>query len=257
MICPICGCNMSSSKKKVACNNKECGFSIYRAIGTDFKLDDANIERILANGHSDWIPFNANGKENFIRFFISGNKLMREFKFMFINGTCPVCGGPIMITSKGFTCANSIKDKGCRFHIPGILSHRKITANEAEDFLTGKTCVLDGFSNSNERSFSGILRFNKEKGVVYVDSVVASCPICGGKVHVGPSFYACENFKNKVIKCPFKVYREISHHSVTVEELQEICNNGATNEKIMFFKEDGNIFKSKLALAENGNTIFI
>ena len=257
MNCPFCGSNMSRSNKKVACTNKKCGFTIYRAFGTDFKLDDQCIDKIIADGNSDWIYFNANGKENFIRFFISGMKLMREFKYMYINGACPICGGAIMVTSKGFACANSIIGKSCNFHIPGFLSHRKITSNEAEDFLTGKTSVLDGFSNSNERAFSGILRFNEEKKIVYVDSVVASCPICGGKVHVGPTFYACENFKNKTLKCPFKIYRSICHHSVTVNELREICENGSTKDKIMFFKEDGNIFKTRLALSENGTTIFI
>ena len=257
MNCPICGSNMLPSKKKFACSNKECGFTVYRSMGMDIKLDDNTIEILISKGNTEWIPYNANGKENFIRFFINGNKVAKEFKFTFLNGKCPVCGGAVMVNSKGYACANRINKNGCDFQIPGILSHRKITASEAEDFLKGKNIVLDGFLNGNDKSFSGILQFNEEKGVVFVDPVVGKCPLCGGKIYVGSSFYACENFKNEQHKCSFKVFREISHHSVTVEELRQICENGATNGKLVFFKEDGNTFRAKLALAENGKTIFI
>lgn len=254
--CPICGEPLTITAKKAACSNKACGFSFHTTVAPSLSLSREDVLSLLTKGQTEWIPFDEHGCNNPVRLFRSGFTVFKEHRFKFINGTCPVCGGAMMVTSKGYACYNATVGKKCTFRISGIMSHRKISIQEAEGFLLGKNAVIDGFTNDKGKIFSGILKMNNDKGMPYVDSVVATCPFCGGRVHAGQSFYACENFKNPDLKCTFKVYREISHHSVTVDELRQLCSQGQTDDKITFFKADGTIFRSRLAIDTNGCTIF-
>lgn len=256
--CPRCGKKMTVSEKSVKCENDQCGFSLSRYVANapGVSVTKQQLQELLLKGQTDWIPFSEHGCSNPMRLFLCGGDIMREFKYRFLNGKCPVCGGAVMVTSKGYACYHNVTDKSCSFRIAGILSHRKISIPEAEDFINGRQEVLDGFTSDKGILFSGILKRNDINGIPYVDSVVEKCPMCGGKVHAGPSFYACENFRNPTYRCTFKVYREISHHAVSVRELKEICHDGQTQKKVLFFKEDGTSFRSRLGLAENGQTIF-
>lgn len=255
--CPICGAELAVLDNKVCCTNSKCGFSFSRTINANDLLCENHIARIVNDGQLvlDDYPENSHGCNNPIRFYRSGKTVVRERKYTFLEGSCPICGAAMMVTSKGYACYNSVIGSSCSFKIPGILSHRKLSIHETEDFLASRDSILDGFSNEDGKVFSGVLRLNKEKNCVFVDTVVSSCPLCGGKVHVGKSFYACENYRNAQ-RCHFKVFREIAHHAVTVDELRQLCANGFTNEKISFFKEDGTTFRSKLSLSPIGNASF-
>lgn len=252
--CPVCGADIAICENKVNCTNEKCGFSFNRKLGASTPLGMEQIAKLINEGQLNDIPQTYHGCSNPIRIYRSGRSVIMEHKYVFLESSCPICGGAVMVTSKGFACYNAVVGSTCSFRIPGILSHRKLSIPEIEDFLDGNLSILDGFSNEDGKVFSGILRYNKYKGCVFVDSVVSSCPLCGGRVHVGKSFFACENYKNA--NCHFKVFREIAHHSVTIEELSQLCSDGFTREKISFFKEDGTTFRSKLALSPIGNAIF-
>ena len=138
-----------------------------------------------------------------------------EIKSHYLQGRCPVCGGRIVKTGKGYACENSIpQDPLCGFHVPGILANRKITDSEMEDFLAGNAQVLDGFSNNEGKVFSSVLTL-AEDGKVVLDSRIAVCPVCGGDILVSPQAFNCSNYSNPQVKCKFMAWRNIAGHVIT------------------------------------------
>lgn len=257
-ICPVCHQgSMVTAKAKFACTNARCGFSLYRNL-FGIPISSSAAKEVCEHGESGWIEYKDSlGNHNSARVFVQGKSVLHETKYEYLGGKCPVCGEGIIITSKGFSCVNHV-DGNCPFHIPGILSNRKIRAAEVVDFLQGKSCVLDGFSNSHGIPFSGYLQFNRDKNLVYVETIVGKCPLCGGNIRVGPSFYACDNFNGGGRhSCSFKIYRDIAQHSVTPKEIQEIAANGQTSVRVKFYREDGTAFRKRLAVNECGKAIFI
>lgn len=257
IVCPVCKKgHVIEGARKFCCTNPSCRFTIYRKVGC-IPIDQETVIQLSEKGESTWINHrDADGNRNSSRLFLRGRTLLHESRYEYVKGRCPVCGGGIVITSKGYSCINHLEGH-CPFHLPGIMANRKVTASEVEDFLRGGNAVLNGFCNEKGVIFSGILRLNGTKNVVYVETIIGKCPLCGGNVRVGPSFYACDNFANNQVKCTFKVYRDIAHHAVTHDEMAEIIANGCTSEKMKFYREDGSAFRSRLGLDANGRAIFI
>lgn len=255
-ICPVChDGTVASDATKFRCSNPKCRFTIYRHLGP-VTIDEETAGAICRQGESPWIDFrDHNGNANQARVFLRGRTLLREDRMDYVDGHCPLCGGGVVITSKGFSCANHLTGD-CKFHIPGILANRKLSAEDVADFLRGAGTVLDGFSNEKGVTFSGILTLNRDQGIVYVNTIVGPCPLCGGNVRVGPSFYACDNFAGHG-HCTFKVYRDIAHHAVTHGEIREIITNGCTGARLKFYRSDGTSFRNRLGIDANGKAIFM
>ena len=154
--CPVCGeGNIIRTEHGYCCDarkpagGKKCGFIIHnRHHGIDF--DDELARKLITDGSTEEMTmWNVNGQPFQARFIIVNGKVDVEIKSHYLQGRCPVCGGRIVKTGKGYACENSItQDPLCGFHVPGILANRKITDSEMEDFLAGSAQVLDGFSNN-------------------------------------------------------------------------------------------------------------
>ena len=153
--CPVCGEGDIIRVEHGYCcdakrhgNGRRCGFIIHnRHHGIEF--DDCLVRKLITDGYTDEMTmWNVNGQPFQARFIIVNGKVDVEIKSHYLQGRCPVCGGRIVKTGKGYACENSIpQDPLCGFHVPGILANRKITDSEMEDFLAGSAQVLDGFSN--------------------------------------------------------------------------------------------------------------
>ena len=199
--------------------------------------------------------WNVNGQPFQARFIIVNGKVDVEIKSHYLQGRCPVCGGRVLKTGKGYACENSIpQDPLCNFHVPGILGNRKITDSEMEDFLAGNAQVLDGFSNGDGKIFSSVLTL-AEDGKVMLDSRIAVCPVCGGDILVSPTAFNCSNYSNPDVKCKFMAWRNIAGHVITKQEMQEICEEGQTRELLELYKNNGAIFYKKLGLSTDKKSI--
>ena len=143
--CPVCGeGNIIRTEHGYCCDarkpagGKKCGFIIHnRHHGIDF--DDELARKLITDGSTEEMTmWNVNGQPFQARFIIVNGKVDVEIKSHYLQGRCPVCGGRIVKTGKGYACENSItQDPLCGFHVPGILANRKITDSEMEDFLAG------------------------------------------------------------------------------------------------------------------------
>jgi hypothetical protein len=174
-----------------------------------------------------------------------------------MEGRCPICGGRVKKTSKGYACENHVgPNPTCDFYMMGIICNRKITDEEVERFLSGERLTLDGFSTNDGHMFSSTLQLN-EKGSVSLESKITKCPVCGGEIHVGMKAYNCSNYKDKDHPCNFSIWRNISGHEVTVEEARQICEDGQTKEVLELFKEDGTIYYKRLGLNKENQVIRI
>ena len=229
--CPVCGEGDIIRVEHGYCcdakrhgNGRRCGFIIHnRHHGIEF--DDCLVRKLITDGYTDEMTmWNVNGQPFQARFIIVNGKVDVEIKSHYLQGRCPVCGGRIVKTGKGYACENSIpQDPLCGFHVPGILANRKITDSEMEDFLAGNAQVLDGFSNNEGKVFSSVLTL-AEDGKVVLDSRIAVCPVCGGDILVSP-------------------------------EMVEICEEGQTREPLELYKNNGAIFYKRLGLSTDKKSI--
>ncbi len=261
--CPVCGegdiiktetgyrCN---SKKKMP-DGKKCKFSIHK-VQHGVELDDSLVRALITEGRTQELrmtnylgqPFNA-------CFVIRDNKVDLDIQSHSLNGKCPVCGGNVLKTSKGFACENSIKgEKTCDFHVTGIIYGRKISDKEIEDLLAGHAQILDGFTTLDGRVFSSVLTIN-EDGTVGLEPKITTCPVCGGNILVSPIAFNCSNYKNPDVKCQFSLWRNIAGHEVTNEEMRQICEEGQTREPVELYKSNGAVFYKRLCLSPDKTKI--
>ena len=260
--CPVCGeGNIIRTEHGYCCDarkpagGKKCGFIIHnRHHGIDF--DDELARKLITDGSTEEMTmWNVNGQPFQARFIIVNGKVDVEIKSHYLQGRCPVCGGRIVKTGKGYACENSItQDPLCGFHVPGILANRKITDSEMEDFLAGSAQVLDGFSNNEGKIFSSVLTL-AEDGKVVLDSRIAVCPVCGGDILVSPQAFNCSNYSNPQVKCRFMAWRNIAGHVITRQEMVEICEEGQTREPLELYKNNGAIFYKRLGLSTDKKSI--
>ena len=65
-----------------------------------------------------------------------------------IIGRCPLCGGNVVKTCKGYRCEHNIGDSpSCVLNINAIIGNRKMADAEVEVLLEKRRILLDGFSN--------------------------------------------------------------------------------------------------------------
>lgn len=260
--CPVCGeGNIIRTEHGYCCDarkqagSKKCGFIIHnKHHGIEF--DVSLVRKLITDGSTDEMTmWNVNGQPFQARFIIVNGKVDVEIKSHYLQGRCPVCGGRVLKTGKGYACENSIpQDPLCKFHVPGILGNRKITDSEMEDFLAGNAQVLDGFSNGDGKIFSSVLTL-ADDGKVVLDSKIAVCPVCGGDIRVSPTAFNCSNYSNPDINCKFMSWRNIAGHMITRQEMVEICEEGQTREPLVMYKNNGAVFYKRLALSEDKKKI--
>lgn len=169
-------------------------------------------------------------------------------------GKCPLCGGDVIRNGQGWICNNALlPSHKCSFFIPHKLSNRTLSNKEVGALLAGHTLLLDGFANHEMKLFSAIAGISQ--GHIYLHSEVAICPACGGLVLVGVHAYNCSNYKNAERPCTFSIWRNICGHSVTPEEVKEICERGFTSAEIDFIAKDGTTYKRRLGIAPDKKSI--
>lgn len=166
-----------------------------------------------------------------------------------IVGRCPLCGGNVVKTCKGFRCENNIgEDPKCGLFINGVIGNRKMADHEIAELLSQGRIMLDGFASKEWKSFPTVLVLNAD-GMVSMESRVAVCPRCGGEIRVGAKAFNCSNYRQEDARCEFVIWRNICGHLLTEKEVREICENGITTEEIELYGDDGHIYRKRLGLS--------
>lgn len=264
-ICPICGQgHITEHPFGWACDNSRknpdgtwynCKFVVFRQYHGAI-ITEADVKTLLETGETGEIQMqNKDGKPFIGKLVIKEGKVQLAFPPKYLEGRCPVCGGRIKMTGKGYACENFFKkdDGHCNFFVGSTICNRVITEQEVENFLAGKKQILDGFTSKAGKHFSSLLSTTVE-GKVMLNSTICQCPQCGGEIRVGARAYNCSNYSNEDVKCQFSIWRTIDGHEVTPDEVKQLCDKGETDEVLHFYRKDGSQFDKKLKL-EDGKVI--
>ncbi len=93
-----------------------------------------------------------------------------------IIGRCPVCGGNVVKTCKGYRCENNTGEDGkCGLFINGVIGNRKMSDDEIAELLKKRSILLDGFATKEWKAFPTVLVMGDD-GVISMESIVARCP---------------------------------------------------------------------------------
>lgn len=166
-----------------------------------------------------------------------------------IVGVCPLCGGQVVKTCRGYRCENNIGETpSCSFNMNGIIVNRKMSDAEISELLANREIMLDGFSTKEGKVFSTVLVLSPS-GQVDIQSVIAQCPHCGGDIRVGTRAFNCSNYSRQDDPCKFAIWRNIGGHQITLAQARDICSNGQTSEEIEMYRDDGSVYNKRLGLS--------
>ena len=255
--CPVCGSTLEQGEGGWRCGHEGCGFSaplMKYGVGIGCGI----LRQLATDGHTKSTDMTNRDGQPFKGAFVLRDGKVEVLSWVhYISGQCPVCSGNIRRTSKGYRCENALgSHPTCSFMIPGIICNRPISEQEASDFLHGHRVVLEGFANNEWKMFSSTLVLDENRQVK-LESRIATCPHCGGDLHVGMKAFNCANYKREGQSCKFVIWNHIGGHRVTADEAREICELGATQEAIEFYKEDGTVYYKRLALSPEKDRIIM
>ena len=255
--CPLCGSLLEQSDDRWKCSHEGCGFTA-PLVKYGVALDEVVLKTLATEGHTESYDMTNRDGQPFKGAFVLRDGKVEVLSWVhYISGQCPVCGGNVRKTSKGYRCENALGDHPtCGFMIPGIVCNRKSSEQEASDFLHGHKTVLEGFANNDWKMFSSTLVLDEDHRVK-LESRITTCPHCGGDIHVGMKAFNCANYRREDHPCKFVIWNHIAGHRVTAEEAREICEQGATKEAIEFYKEDGTVFYKRLALSPEKDRVIM
>lgn len=170
-------------------------------------------------------------------------------------GSCPLCGGNVVKTNRGFKCENnSGESPKCAFFICGLIGNRRMSDEEISIFLHNKEILLDGFVTKEGKAFTTILRFTPD-GKISMDSTVGKCPNCSGDIRVNSRAFGCTNYHHPDRPCGFTVWRNVAGHTVSLSEIRELLNNGAILNPVEVFNDEGKKYSKLIALSDDKQKI--
>ena len=179
-VCPKCGkghiiehpfgwsCN--NSEKQADGTWKGCDFVIFKNNNYVGEMTEDMVLHLLTKGEtSEMEMHNKAGRPFHAKFILKDGKVALGFNEHFLDGRCPVCGGRIKKTSKGYACEHFFEEGAshCNFYVGNFICNRMITEQEVENFVAGRKQVLDGFVSKAGKPFSSLLSL-KEDGSVFL-----------------------------------------------------------------------------------------
>jgi len=192
--CPKCGHRIFELGMSYVCENsvgrnKTCDFRSGKVI-LQRPIESEQMKKLLATGKTDLLerfisrkgrPFKAflvltDKKDVGFEFEKREPKAKRErkakepaakidFTGKEVVGECPLSGGKIFETDRGYICEHSQADrKPCKFKLSKTILGREIPKEQAQRLLTtGKTDLLDSFISKRGRPFSAYLKLEDGK----------------------------------------------------------------------------------------------
>ena len=150
-----------------------------------------------------------------------------------IIGSCPLCGGNVVKTCKGYRCENNVGDNpSCVLNINAILGNRKMADNEIAELLEKRGVLLDGFATKEGKAFPTVLEL-ADDGNINMQAVIGNC----------------SNYGNQEAPCPFSIWRNIGGHQLILAEAKELCEKGITSTELEMYREDGTVYRKRLGVS--------
>lgn len=166
-----------------------------------------------------------------------------------IIGRCPLCGGNVVKTCKGYRCEHNLGDRpSCALNINGIIGNRKMNDAEITELLEKRHILLDGFATKEGRMFPTVLEL-ADDGSINMQPVIGKCPHCGGDILVGSRAFNCSNYASQTAPCSFAIWRNIGGHQLTLDEAKTLCENGITGNELEMYRDDGSIYRKRLGVS--------
>lgn len=153
LTCPVCGRGtMVHNEQEWKCSEQSCGFVIPNRV-FNLEMTEELVAQLVKYGHTGMLSLqNRDGQHFKAAIVIRNGKVEVSCGVHYINGVCPICGGKMRKTSKGYRCENSIGEHpSCDFMIPGIICNRRITEQDAVAFLNGKHIALEALPRMSGR----------------------------------------------------------------------------------------------------------
>ena len=162
-----------------------------------------------------------------------------------IIGRCPLCGGNVVKTCKGYRCENNIAEQPtCVLNINCIIGNRKMSDEEIAELLEHRLILLDGFASKEGKAFPSVLEL-ADNGAINMQSIIGKCPHCGGDIRVGTRAFNCSNYSNQQAPCNFAIWRNIGGHQLSLTEAKEICEKEITSNELEMYRDDGTIYRKR------------
>lgn len=249
-----CGKGMIVDKGKFfGCSNyPECEVRVPKEIKGKV-IPSKQLARLIEKGETDVIKGFKDGEDQSfeaIIFFSDGKLKFKKAVF----GTCPVCKkGEIKKnqskTGKEFFGCSAYKD-GCEFSVPGIIKSKKLPEGQIKKLLQhGSTDFIDGFIGKNDTEFTARIALDNGKVQMLVptkeDKTIGKCPLCGGSVLTGKSYYLCEQYKKT---CEFILSPVYGKKKIPGGQIVKLLEKNITDTIKGFENKDGSkTFDAKLS----------
>lgn len=252
--CPICGKGqMLQGTAGWTCDyfrtiHDKCTFTIFGTY-SGYTLTEEDAVALIKDGRTMKHNFVTQSGKGFVaRLVLEDGKIKVVGENRTLAIRCPNCGGKIKETQKGYVCENFFQEdeNKCPMYIPKSICERYISEKEVEEVLEkGRTEVLDGF-HTQGRDFSAYIVMQAD-GSCKLDSAICKCPKCGGTLYAGSKGYTCGNYSNPAVQCRFVIWRNISGHQMTIDEVKTLCTHFTT--PVLIFKTvEGVEYSGKLII---------
>ncbi|MCQ2199102.1 MAG: DNA topoisomerase 3 [Paludibacteraceae bacterium] len=170
---------------------------------------------------------------------------------------CPICGGKIIEGQKTVRCEEYSQDNpnGCKFVLFKSNKYHTFSEEEiielCEKKETSKVIVL----KTSDKTYNVRFKFdtdNMKVDFIY-DNTICDCPKCGKKVVEYKSSYACEGNTKENATCDFLVWKNVSGHELTKDELVKLIANKELK-GLSFVSKEGKPYKANLTLQDDFKT---
>lgn len=159
-------------------------------------------------------------------------------------GKCPSCGGDIVLGERSVFCSNW-KEKECRSGFPKILLGAKLTDNDIEKLIAGKTITKT--LKKDDKSWKQQLKLSPTYSIEFVkdDNVDEDmlCPECGMPIRITDKCYSCSDRE-----CNFVIWNTVCNARITKADAKKLIE-GKRVRKTMVSKA-GKEFEGYLVLKD-------
>lgn len=162
--CPKCGKNIIENKACYYCEDKDCGFKLFKTV-CDAKIDKENLNKLLNKKETDVYDMTSSKGNKFkAKLKLKNDYSGVEFIFNQNNeevievGKCPRCGKMVVVKNGLYGDYYKCSNNSCDFKINGIIAGTTMTKNLVIKLLDEKRLDAMTFTSKQNKKFkAGII----------------------------------------------------------------------------------------------------